>query len=47
MKWELTILDRSLLGLIIGFSYLPKEDKFDFAELNIYLLIIVLHFKFY
>ena len=47
MKWELSIIDRSLIGLLIGFSYLPKEDKIDYTELNIYLLIIVLHFKFY
>jgi len=47
MKFDFVIIDRSLIGLLVGFSYLPKEDKIDYSELNIYLLIIVLHFKFY
>jgi hypothetical protein len=47
MKWEFNIVDRSLVGLLVGFSYLPKQDTSDYTELNIYLLIIVLHFKFY
>ena len=47
MKWEFNILDRSLIGLLVGFSYLPKKTDSDYTELNIYLLIIVLHFKFY
>jgi hypothetical protein len=47
MKWELSIIDRSLIGLLIGFSYLPKESKEDYTELNLYILIIVIHFKFY
>ena len=47
MKWEFNILDRSLVGLLVGFSYFPKQDISDYTELNIYLLIIVLHFKFY
>ena len=36
-----------MLGLLIGFSYLPKNDAEDFSELNIYFFIIVFHFKFY
>tara|TARA_R110001583_G_scaffold51352_4_gene160438 strand:+ start:430 stop:573 length:144 start_codon:yes stop_codon:yes gene_type:complete len=47
MKFEFNIIDRSLIGLLVGFSYLPKQDTSDYTELNIYLLIIVLHFKFY
>jgi len=47
MKWEFNIVDRSLVGLLLGFSYFPKENQNDYNELNIYLLIIVLHFKFY
>jgi len=43
-NWELTIINRVMLGPLIGFSYIPDND---FTELNIYLLIIVLHFKFY
>lgn len=47
MKFEFNIIDRSLIGLLVGFSYLPKQDTSDYTELNIYLLIIVFHFKFY
>ncbi len=47
MKWEFAIVDRFLIGPLLGFSYLGKEYKKDFEELNIYLIFIVLHFKFY
>ena len=47
MKLEFSIIDRSLIGLLVGFSYLPKEDNNDYTEINLYLLIIVLHFKIY
>ena len=32
---------------MIGFSFYPIDEENDFSELNIYLLIVVLHFKFY
>jgi len=47
MNWEFGIIDRSSIGLLLGFNFLPKQHKSDYNELNIYLLIIVLHFKFY
>jgi len=47
MNFEFAIIDRSLIGLLVGFSYLPKNNDMDYSELNIYLLLIVLHFKFY
>jgi len=47
MNFEFAIIDRSLIGLLVGFSYLPKTNDEDYSELNIYLLLIVLHFKFY
>jgi len=47
MNWNFTIIDRSLVGLLFGFSYYPKNNESDYTEFNIYLLIIVLHFKFY
>jgi hypothetical protein len=47
MNFDFAIIDRSLTGLLVGFSFYPKENKSDYTELNIYLLIIVLHFKFY
>ena len=43
-KWEFAIIDRIMLGPLIGFSYIPDND---YTEFNIYLLFIVLHFKFY
>ena len=45
--WEFAIIERFLLGPLIGFSYYQKENIKDFDELNIYLIFIVLHFKFY
>ena len=47
MKWEFAILERFYIGPLIGFSYFIKENDKDFEELNIYLIFIVLHFKFY
>ena len=46
-KIEFSIIDRSMIGMLIGFSYLPKNDAEDYSEINIYLLLIVLHFKIY
>ena len=43
-KVEFAIIERFALGILIGFSYIPEDD---YNELNIYLIFIVLHFKFY
>ena len=43
-KVEFAIIERFALGMLIGFSYIPDKD---YSELNIYLIFIVLHFKFY
>ena len=32
MRWELAIIERFTVGLMIGFSYYPKEDEKDFTE---------------
>ena len=45
--WEFTIIERFTLGPLLGFSYYPKENNTDYDEFNIYLIFIVLHFKFY
>jgi len=45
--WEFTIIERFTLGPLLGFSYYPKENNNDYDEFNIYLIFIVLHFKFY
>ncbi len=47
MKWEFAIIDRISTGLLIGFSFFPKNYDKDFDELNIYCILFVLHFKFY
>jgi hypothetical protein len=46
-KIEFAIIERFALGILVGFSYLPQDNQSDFSELNIYLIFIVLHFKFY
>tara|TARA_R110000787_G_scaffold21984_1_gene64354 strand:+ start:57 stop:218 length:162 start_codon:yes stop_codon:yes gene_type:complete len=46
-KIKFAIIERFALGILIGFSYLPEDESTNFSELNIYLIFIVLHFKFY
>jgi hypothetical protein len=46
-KVEFAIIERFALGILIGFSYLPEDEHTNFTELNIYVVFIVLHFKFY
>ena len=46
-KIEFAIIERFALSILIGFSYLPEDESSDFSELNIYVIFIVLHFKFY
>jgi len=46
-KVEFAIIERFALGILIGFSYLPEDEHTDFTELNIYVVFIILHFKFY
>ena len=46
-KVEFAIIERFALGILVGFSYLPKDFEQDYNELNIYLFFIVLHFKIY
>jgi len=44
---EFSIIDRFDLGILIGFSYLPEDFETNYSELNLYIIFIVLHFKFY
>ena len=46
-KIEFAIIERFALGILIGFSYLPEDESSNFSQLNIYVIFIVLHFKFY
>jgi hypothetical protein len=34
-------------GVLLGLEYYPIEIDQDYNELNIYLFLIVLHFRFY
>ena len=47
MKIEFAIIERFLLGMLVGFSYIPADHQTGYSELNIYLVFIVLHFKIY
>jgi hypothetical protein len=46
-KIEFAIIERFALGMLIGFSYLPDDRETNYSELNLYIIFIVLHFKFY
>ena len=46
-KIEFAIIERFALGILIGFSYLPEDLETNYSELNLYIIFIVLHFKFY
>ena len=46
-KVEFAIIERFALGILVGFSYIPEDKTTNFSELNIYVIFIVLHFKFY
>ena len=46
-KVEFAIIERFALGILVGFSYLPDDETTNYSELNIYVIFIVLHFKFY
>jgi len=41
----IAIIDKSLTGLLIGFSYFPEDENAKWNELNIYLFIICIHIK--
>jgi len=34
-------------GILFGVEYYPIDAEQDFSELNIYLLILVIHFRVY
>jgi len=34
-------------GILLGIEYYPFEGNKDYSELNIYLLILVIHFRVY
>ena len=42
---KIALIDRSLTGLLVGFSYYPKDQSASWDEFNIYLFIICIHIK--
>jgi hypothetical protein len=34
-------------GLNIGFNYFPSDENYDYEEINIYLFIVQLKWRFY
>ena len=46
-NWECTILEKLSTGPLLGFSYYAADEYNDFIELNIYLILFAIHFKFY
>mgnify|MGYP003140586379 CR=1 FL=1 len=47
MKYEFALVELISTGPLLGVTYYPKANKEDFDEINIYLILIALHFKFY
>jgi hypothetical protein len=44
MDWGIALQPN---GLMLGIEYYPIDELNDFAELNIYLILFVLHFRVY
>ena len=47
MNWEFAIVEKLTSGPLLGFSYYPADDLNDWTEFNLYLILFVMHFKFY
>jgi len=43
---EFAIIEKLSTGILFGFNYFRKESEKDYAELNLYLVFVCLHFKF-
>ena len=44
MDWGIALQPN---GLLFGVEYYPIDELNDYAELNIYLLLFVIHFRVY
>jgi hypothetical protein len=42
----LSISNRVKHGPLIGWSYFPRDNKYDYRELNLYLFFIGLHINY-
>jgi hypothetical protein len=41
------IMETLSTGPLLGFAYYPYDDEAKFSELNVYLILFGLHFRFY
>ena len=46
-KFQFGIMEILSTGPLLGFSFYPIDEKNNFSELNIYLILFGLHFRFY
>tara|TARA_R110001632_G_scaffold220810_1_gene350987 strand:+ start:1423 stop:1575 length:153 start_codon:yes stop_codon:yes gene_type:complete len=46
MKYKIGFGETFSTGPLLGFSYYEAEDEFDYDELQIYLIFILIHIKF-
>ena len=46
-KFQFGIMETLSNGLLLGFAYYPYDDESRFSELNVYLVLFGLHFRFY
>ena len=46
-KFQFGIMETLSNGLLLGFAYYPYDDESQFSELNVYLVLFGLHFRFY
>ena len=46
-KFQFGIMETASNGLLFGFAYYPYDDETKFSELNVYLILFGLHFRFF
>jgi len=44
---DIAISERFRIGPLLGWSYYDPDDEEDFYELNIYLIFIMIHIKWW
>ena len=46
-NFQFGIMEILSTGPLLGFSYYPVDDQTEYSELNIYLILFGLHFRFF
>ncbi len=46
-NFQFGVMEILSTGPLLGFSFYPIDEKNNFSELNIYLILFGLHFRFY